>query len=321
MQRRRFLTIAAGAACAAGLPAPRAAALTQWRGVALGAEATITLDHPQADRLIARARAEIDRLEAVFSLYRPGSALSRLNADGVLEAPPFELLECLSVAGRVHETSGGAFDPTIQPLWSLYAEHAARGGADLPPAAARSAVLARTGWDRVEIDAGAIRLPQGAALSLNGIAQGYISDRVAGLLRAEGLEDVLVDTGEMRALGGDPRGGPWDVALREGNRLLPERVALANAALATSAPRGTAFDVRGQIGHILDPATGLPAAGRWRLVSVVAPEAVVADALSTTFVLMSRAEIDATLAHWPQARIARLVPVGQGSLSEGLLPY
>lgn len=308
MQRRRFLTIAAGGACAAALPAPLAAGLTQWRGVALGAEATIALDHPQADRVISRARAEIERLEAVFSLYRPGSALSRLNAVGVLEAPPFELLECLTLAGRVHATTGGAFEPTIQPLWSLYAEHAARGGAGLPPAEARAAVLARIGWNRVRLDAGVIRLPQGAALSLNGIAQGYIADRVAVLLRAEGLEDVLVDTGEMRALGGDPRGGPWDVALRAGDRLLPERVALENVALATSAPRGTVFDARGETGHILDPVTGQPAGDHWRLVSVMAPDAALADALSTAFVLMTPAGIEQTLAHWPQARIARLVP-------------
>lgn len=312
MDRRRFLTIAGGVACAAAMPARHAAALTQWRGVALGAAAAITLDHPQADRLIQQALAEIERLEGVFSLYRAESSLSRLNAAGRLEAPPFELLECLSLAGRVHATTGGAFDPTIQPLWSLYAEHAAQGGAGLPPAEARAAVLARIGWDRVRIAAGEIVLPEGGALSLNGIAQGYVADRVAAMLRGEGIEDVLVDTGEMRALGGDPRGGPWDVALRDGGDLLHGRVALADAALATSAPRGTVLDAAGRIGHILSPVTGLPADDRWRLVSVTAPDAALADALSTAFVLMSPSEIEAALAQWPRARIMRLLPGAAG---------
>lgn len=320
MQRRRFLTIAAGAACATTLPAHHAAALTRWQGVALGAEATIILDHPQAERLIARARAEIARLEDIFSLYRTTSALSRLNAAGMLDAPPFELLECLSLAGRVHATTGGAFDPTIQPLWALYAHHAAQGGAGLPPQAARAAARALVGWQHLEVAAGAIRLAPGASLSLNGIAQGYIADRVADLFRAEGLDEVLIDTGEIRALGGDPRrnsrsnsrgeprGDPWQVTLRDGERLLPDPVALADAALATSAPRGTVFDAAGEIGHILDPATGLPASDRWRLVSVMAPSAALADALSTGFALMPRAAIDAALAQWSQARIARLLP-------------
>lgn len=312
MHRRRFLSITAGAACAAAtLPRP-AAAITRWRGVALGAAASITLDHPDADRLIGRARAEIARLEDVFSLYRASSALSRLNAGGILEAPPFELLDCLSLAGRVHATTGGAFDPTIQPLWALYAEHAAGGGAGLPPEAARADVLMRVGWRRVEFRPDAIRLVPGAALSLNGIAQGYIADRVASLLRAEGLRDVLVNTGEMRALGGDPRGAAWQVRLRAGEEVLPGRVDLADGALASSAPCGTAFDAAGRIGHILDPRNGLPASDRWRLVSIAAPDAALADALSTAFVLMSPSEIDAALAQWADARVVRLLPGDAG---------
>ena len=86
MNRRRFLTITA--ACASILAAPGHAAprLRQWHGVALGSAATIALDHPDADRLIGRALAEIDRLENIFSLYRADSALSRLNRDGLLDA-------------------------------------------------------------------------------------------------------------------------------------------------------------------------------------------------------------------------------------------
>ncbi|MFP4273884.1 MAG: FAD:protein FMN transferase, partial [Paracoccaceae bacterium] len=286
MHRRRFLTITAGAAGMALLSPRRAVALTRWQGVALGAEASITLDHPQADRLIARARDEIARLEDVFSLYRPGSALSRLNAAGTLQAPPFELLDCLALAGRVHDATEGAFDPTIQPLWALHAEHAARGGTGAPPRAAREAVLARVGWRHVRFDTAEIRLRPGAALSLNGIAQGYIADRVADLLRAEGLTDVLVDTGEMHALGGDPRGGPWQVHLKSPGGQVPGAVALSEAALASSAPRGTTFDAAGRVGHILDPRSGRPAPSRWRLVSVMAPRAGLADALSTAFVLL-----------------------------------
>jgi len=306
MHRRRFLSICAASACAGALPR-HSHAMTQWRGVALGAEASITLDHPQADQIIARARAEIARLEEIFSLHDPNSALVRLNATGHLAAPPFELLDCLSLAGRVHASTGGAFDPTIQPLWALYAAHAARGGTDLAPAEARARAQARVGWSRVGLAPGEIRMAPGTAISLNGIAQGYIADKVAALLRGLGLTEVLVNTGEFHAIAGDPRGGPWRIGLADGPHVVRNAVALEEGALATSAPLGTVFDPAGRIGHILDPQTGLPAAPRWRLISVTAPQAALADALSTALVLLPRARIEAALAAHPSARLARMV--------------
>ena len=104
------------------------------------------------------------------------------------------------------------------------------------------------------------------ALTLNGIGQGYVADRVAALLEAEGLTNILIDTGEFRALGGHPQGGAWPVKLAQGGT-----VALRGRALATSAPLGTTFDQAGRIGHILDPRSGRPVAGVWQAVSVSAP--------------------------------------------------
>lgn len=287
LSRRRFLAISAAAATLGAAPAgpSRAAQLTRWQGIALGARATITLAHPDAARIIARARAEIDRLEGIFSLYRPDSALARLNRDGQLADPPFELLECLGQCGAVHAATGGAFDPTVQPLWRLYAAHRGR-----PPQQQVARALSRTGWQHVAYDgAGGIRLARpGMALTLNGIAQGYVADRVAALLRAEGLTDILVDTGEMRALGGMPEGGGWPVSLQAGAERIPDAVALRDRALASSAPLGTVLDDEGRVGHVLDPATGRPAPARWRLVSVLAPLAAIADGLSTAGCLMER---------------------------------
>ncbi len=286
MTRRRLIAISALAAPLAaplaGLPAIAHATTRttrQWTGQALGARASIRLDHPDAEAIAARVMAEIDRLEDILSLYRPQSALSLLNRDGHLAAPPFELLECLSLAGAVHRASGGRFDPTVQPLWALWAEAAAGGGRPDPRAIA--AVRRRTGWGDVELDAAAITLRPGMALTLNGIGQGYVADRVAALLEAEGLTEILIDTGELRALGGRPEGDGWPVRLETGDRL-----ALRQRALATSAPLGTTFDQTGRDGHILDPATGMPAPAQWRAISISAPSAAIADALATAACLM-----------------------------------
>lgn len=298
--RRRFLILSAGAATLAALPA-RAAEIYRWHGTALGAEAAIYLSHPEAQAITARAVAEISRLEQVFSLYRAGSALMQLNTTGRLDAPPFELLECLALTSRVHAATGGRFDPTVQPLWQLYA---ARYSAGLVPSPQEiTEALSRTGWDRVAYDSEGITLAPGMALTLNGIAQGFIADRVADLLAAEGLSDILINTGEFRALGGLPEGGGWPVHLASGGE-----ISLTARALATSAPLGTVFDAAGTVGHILDPITGLPAAPRWQSVSISAPSAALADALSTAACLLpNRAGVLAALKPFPQTGIEALV--------------
>src|SRR5690606_35645408 len=93
-----------------------------WRGWALGAEASLTIHHPDravAERLVRRVVAEVERLEQIFSLYRPDSTLSQLNRAGALAAPPSDLVAVLEASGRVWKASSGAFDPTVQPLWKL----------------------------------------------------------------------------------------------------------------------------------------------------------------------------------------------------------
>ncbi|WP_077965640.1 FAD:protein FMN transferase [Ensifer adhaerens] len=296
LTRRRLIAISAVLATAPAIA--RANATTRfWTGQALGARASIRIEHPGADAIVARVMAEIDRLENVLSLYRPHSALSRLNRDGHLQDPPFELLECLSLADAVHRASGGRFDPTVQPLWTLWAQSAANGTRPGPADVAR--VRGNVGWGKVKLEAAAITLRPGMALTLNGIGQGYVADRVAVLLDAEGLTDILIDTGEFRALGGQPGGGGWPVRLESG-----ERLPLRQRAVATSAPLGTTFDQGARDGHILDPVTGMPAPANWRSVSISAPSAAIADALATAACLMPDVEsILAMNGHLKDARL------------------
>ena len=279
--RRRFLTILAGAAVLPTL----ANAAASWHGIALGANAQIILDRPKADALMASAVEEISRLEALFSLHQD-SQLTRLNAAGNLADPAPEMLELLSICSAINARTGGAFDPTIQPLWALYAE---RYSADSAPTAAEIATT-NTGWQHLRFSPVEVRFAKSdMALTMNGIAQGFIADKIAALFRAEGVENVLVNAGEIMALGTAPDGNPWPVTIADtGGQIAP----LSNAAMATSAPLGTVFDTAGRIGHILDPRTGRPG-GQWAQVSVTATSAALADGLSTAFCLMDEASIQA----------------------------
>jgi thiamine biosynthesis lipoprotein len=296
LTRRRLIAISAALAVLPGV-AHATGTARQWTGQALGARASIRLDHPDADAIAARVMAEIDRLEDILSLYRSDSALCRLNREGHLIAPPFELLECLSLAGAVHRASGGRFDPSVQPLWTLWAESAADGVR--PDQKAIEAARQKVGWNRIRLDAAEIALQPGMAVTLNGIGQGYVADRVAILLEAEGLTNILVDTGEFRAIGGAPDGGEWPVRLETGGR-----VALRQRALATSAPLGTTFDQAGKDGHILDPATGKPTPVSWKGISVSSRSAAIADALATAACLMPDSEsILAMIGRFEDARL------------------
>ena len=286
LSRRRFMTIAAGTAVA-GSAAPAAAKTVSWHGIALGAEARLTisgLPEVEARRLIKLARTEIERLENIFSLYRSDSTLSVLNSNGVLHAPPPELLLLLSRVSAVHTATGGLFDPTVQPLWRAFAEHGGKPGEALVREARE-----KIGWQFVNYsssEAGCAR--PGMQLTFNGIAQGFITDRVTALLRAEGLANAIVNIGEISAMGHKPDGDPWQVGLvTSGDAAAMDFISMNNRCVATSAPLGTTFD--GVTSHILSPLSGHPVQSRWQRVSVVHQSAAMADGLSIAAVLMDEA--------------------------------
>ena len=286
MNRRRFLTLTAAAL--APLPG-HAATLATWEGSGLGTALSLHLAGAaphQARQAFARVQAEIARIETLASLYRD-SALTRLNRDGHLAWPSPDLLDLLTLSGQAHAATEGAFDPTVQPLWRALAEGTGT-------AKARQAI----GWDRIRLSPEEIRLDPGQSLTLNGVAQGWAADRIAALLHAQGFTDALVDMGEIAAL--EQADGGWLVVIAGPDDMPLAETRLMNRALATSSPRGTL--VNGQP-HILGPQGQAPV---WQTVSVSAPLAALADALSTAFCLMDRDAIGTTLALLPEAQIEAL---------------
>ncbi len=287
--RRRFITILAGAAVLPVTGAHASTSPARWRGVALGAEAQIILDHPNANALISTAVQEIRRLENIFSLYKSNSQISQLNRQGVLHQPAFEMIELLSICSTLNSRTSGAFDPTVQSLWALYAQAYSSGAK--PDRDQISQTLELTGWHHMRYSSERVGFDRaGVQITLNGIAQGYIADRVADLFRRQGVQDVLVNTGEIAAMGMAPDGADWQVTIKgdPGNA-----IALSNASVATSSPLGTTLDKNGAVGHILDPRSGL-VASEWSQVSVIDKSAAVADGLSTAYCLMKKADINSS---------------------------
>lgn len=256
MKRRRFLQIAAAA-----FATPARA--STWTGRAFGADLAITLEGDLAAATLAQVRAEISAIEAVFSLYDPGSEISRLNVTGRITAS-HRMAEVLALATAAHAETGGRFDPTVQALW-------AGRGTDL------------VGWGRVRVGP-VVRLGAGQMLTLNGIVQGYAADRISTILQAAGYGEMLVDMGEFRATGRAYHLGVEDpISGYLGRRRLDSGRAMATSSpMATQSPQGGA--------HIFGPQNE---ALQWSSVVIEAPSAAMADALSTAACLMTRIEIEA----------------------------
>ncbi|GAG39593.1 unnamed protein product, partial [marine sediment metagenome] len=242
------------------------------------ASMTLTGISPKDAQKIGHAvEQELVRLEQIFSLYRADSELSQLNLEGQLKYPSPELLDVMSLSGALHAASGGAFDPTVQPLWIARVK-----GDDL------EAARAATGWEFVRFDTTEVRLLRpGMGLTLNGIAQGYITDQIAALLRRRGLDQVLIDMGEIAAIGGRPDGQGWRAGIATPDGQIVQHVALRDRALATSAPFGTVVPDNRNLGHIIDP-RGKGVSELQTLVSISAATAVVADGLSTACCLLDK---------------------------------
>jgi thiamine biosynthesis lipoprotein len=298
LTRRRFLLTlgaAGGSVAAAGwlwrvgrfgqtvkLPAGlRAATRT---GSALGTDVSMTALHESqaaAERALDAAFAELDTVESVMSLYRPNSQLCQLNAQHELRQPHPYLVQVLRKAEAVSAASDGAFDVTVQPLWTLYANSADAGR--MPSAADIERVTKHVNWRQVEVADDRVQLHgAGTAVTLNGIAQGFAADRVLAALAGQGIRHALVNTGEIGTMGRRADGERWTIGVQDPRHkdALLRRVQLEGLCMATSGDYETTFTPDYVNNHIFDPQTGRSPQA-FQSVTIVAKTGLDADALST----------------------------------------
>jgi thiamine biosynthesis lipoprotein len=244
--------------------------------------------------LVARLAA----LEAIFSTWRPDSALSRFNASPSTDwhPVPAELARAVLLARDISDRTGGAFDITVAPLVALwgFGPHARAGPP--PDASALAAARARVDYRRL-----AARLTPTAALrktdpaltvDLSSLAKGFAVDELSALLAAAGAPHHLVQ------IGGDLRvaGPAWRIAIEDPRPPSasdapprpPTRVlTLADTALSTSGQsRNTLVHAGRRYGHLLDPRTGAPAAPDLGSASVLAPTCAASSALATALFVL-----------------------------------
>jgi thiamine biosynthesis lipoprotein len=235
----------------------------------------------------------VDQLENQMSVYRPHTELSRLNrfAAGKSFSVEPRLFELLMLARRLASDTSGAFDPTAGPLVTLWRQ--CKQEHRIPKQSEIDDLRGVIGIDKVEFDAErrTVRFNRrGVELNLNSIGKGYALDRAGEVLDGAKIEHWLLHGGHSSVLacGGHNGHAGWPIAIC--NPLFPERhfatILLRDCGMSTSGSGVQYFRHRGQrYGHIIDPRTGWPVEGMLS-VTVLAPTAAEADALSTAFFVL-----------------------------------
>jgi thiamine biosynthesis lipoprotein len=260
----------------------------------------------------------IEELEAQLTIYNDESEVSHINAEAHLGAVAVEpgLFSLLERAVALWRETGGAYDVTsgaLSQAWGF-----TRGPRRVPDAAALADVLSRTGSQHLRLDAGARTIAfdrRSVVINLGSIGKGYAIDRAAGLIRDYWYPtSALIHGGRssVYALGSPPDqfGGRWSVAVR--NPLDPETpvgtVRLRNRGMGTSGAAFQRFEEGGRLyGHIIDPRTGEPPGDGPLSVTVLAPTAAEADALSTAFYLLGPSAAASYVAAHPQVGVVFLM--------------
>ena len=247
---------------------------------------------PAAPEYVSRELASLlERLEEIFSTYRPASELSRFNrarTTGWIPVSP-ELAAAAVRSRAVSELTGGAFDATVEPLLELWGIGPHPAPKKEPEPAAIAAALARIGWRHLEVRAEPPALRKAKpdlAVDFSSVAKGLAADAMGKCLTRLGLPNHLVGVGgDLRAAGPGPGGSGWPVGIEDpaaGSTRPTRTLLLRDAALSTSGNHRNVRLIGGRrVGHILDARTGRPVSGPLLAVSVVAPGGAEASGLAT----------------------------------------
>ncbi|MCI0518258.1 MAG: FAD:protein FMN transferase [Woeseiaceae bacterium] len=269
--------------------------LAEWFGDTrpmMGTEISVYLwhDDPVAgNEAVEAVFAEVARINQLMSTYVEDSRISEINreaANGPVDAGP-ELTQLILRSLDVSRLTLGAFDITYESVGQHYDFREHRR----PDAATIRMELPHIDYRLVHADPVNNTVSfaeQGVRINLGGIAKGYTVERAVELLRERGVRNGIVTAGGDSRLLGDRRGQPWMVGIRDPRKEgeVAISIPLVNEAISTSGDYERYFEEDGKrYHHIIQPATGEPANGV-HSATIVGPDAVITDALSTSVFIM-----------------------------------
>ncbi|MCD4784861.1 MAG: FAD:protein FMN transferase [Candidatus Eremiobacteraeota bacterium] len=246
-------------------------------------------DREEAEMAMQKAFRVFVDLDSKFSVFDPDSMLSRLNNGGSSQINDKGLLEIVEKSKNYAVLTKGAFDPTIGAVKLLYPigrENPVPPGNDEIERA-----LENSGYEKIKLSGNKLEKPADMIIDFGGILKGHAVDRAMEVLRKSGIESALVDAGgNIRVIGKNAEGKAWRIGVQHPRS--PDKImtviSLNNRAVATSGDYQRCFFYKGvRYHHVINPHTGKPAR-RAIGVTVIAPDAQTADAISTAVFVMGK---------------------------------
>lgn len=262
------------------------------QGFMLDTVISISLYDNQDEAILDGAFALCEEYEQLFSRTISTSDVYRINhSDGAPVEVADATAELLCIALEYARLSGGAFDPTIEPLvtlWDIMADEP-----HVPDASAISAALARADWTKVSVDGNVVTLHAGMGLDLGGIAKGYIADKLREYLSENGVDSALINLGgNVLTLGGKPDGSNFTIGVQKPfgqNSDILGACRLKGMSVVTSGIYERYFVENDRLyHHILDTKTGYPVENGLYSVTIISPTSTDGDALSTICFALGR---------------------------------
>ncbi|HET9391770.1 MAG TPA: FAD:protein FMN transferase [Steroidobacteraceae bacterium] len=282
-----------------------------------------TEDPKKGDEAIEAVMADMRRIDALMSHYKPESQLSQINAHAAQQPVQVdkELFDLIKLSTHYSQITEGAFDITYASVGYLYDyPHHVH-----PTEAQIQAALPGVNWRNLIFDEQrhSIRFGRpGMRIDLGGIGKGYAVDRGISILQARGFQHALVTAGGDSRIIGDRMGRPWLVGIRDPNDAtqVVTRIPLVNSAMSTSGDYERFFDENGvRYHHIIDPHTG-HSASKVRSATILAPTATQTDGMSKTAFVIGPEKALEIINRMPEYDAIFVTPDGRILYSNGLRP-
>jgi thiamine biosynthesis lipoprotein len=261
--------------------------------------------------------SEIDRIENLISEWRPQTQIAAVNRNAGIKPVKVdrEVFELTKRAIQYAQNSGGAFDISIVALDKVWVFDGSMTTMPTEDLVKRS--VAKVGYQHIRLDSASstifLELP-GMKIGFGSIGKGYAADRGRDIMKAKGIEAGIVNaSGDLSAWGNPPRGDAWKVGVNNPFKphLMVKVLHLNEMAVATSGSYEKYAEINGKrYSHIINPVTGYPATGLTS-VTIYGPSAEIANALSTSIMVLGEKEGKKLIQRFPAYRYIFITDKGK----------
>ena len=265
----------------------------KWEGSILNSPAKLILfteNKRLGEKVIDKVSNLAEKYDNIFNLQNDRSEIHLLNKNKSFADASDELIDVIMKSKIISKETLGSFDITVQPLWEMYYNHfILRSQTEPPSKETIKNTLRKVNWKNVTVLEKDIFLNANTSITLNGIAQGYITDKITNVLLKNGFKNNLVDFGETKVSGKFNNIRPWKIGL-QGPDGVQDVINVMNKAVATSGGYGTIFEPTITYHHIFNTNTGY-SSNQYKAVSVISNEAWLSDAISTAALSIKKNEL------------------------------